>query len=56
MSGLPSGIYLVALAADVDDTRWSRAEYLDTFRAYAARVTLADAEKKSLELQWSEPR
>ncbi len=56
VSGLPSGVYLVALAADVDDTRWSTAEYLDTFRAYAARVTLADAEKKSLELRWSEPR
>ncbi len=43
--GLPPGIYLVALAADVDDTRWSTAEYLDPFCAQAARVTLADADK-----------
>ena len=56
VSGLPSGIYLVALTADVDDTRWSAAEYLDAFRAQAVRVTLRDAEKKSLDLQWSEPR
>jgi hypothetical protein len=56
VSGLPSGIYLVALTADVDDTRWSAAEYLDAFRAQAVRVTLRDAEKKSLDLEWSEPR
>jgi hypothetical protein len=55
VSALPSGIYLVALSADVDDARWPTADYLDTFRARAARVTLADGEKKSLELRWNEP-
>jgi carboxypeptidase family protein len=56
LAGLPAGAYLVALAADVDDTRWSTPEYLESFRAQATRVTLADAEKKSITLQWSDQR
>jgi hypothetical protein len=56
LSELPAGTYLIALAADVDDTRWSTSEYLDAFRAQATRVTLADAEKKSITLQWSDQR
>jgi hypothetical protein len=56
ITGLPAGSYLVALAADVDDTRWSTPEYLDAFRAQATRVTLADAEKKSIALQWNDQR
>jgi hypothetical protein len=55
VSGLPSGVYLVALAADVDDTRWSTPDYLDAVHGRAERVALGDGEKKSLELQWNEP-
>ena len=56
LAGLPAGAYLIALAADVDDTRWSTPEYLDAFRAQATRITLGDAEKKSITLQWSDSR
>ncbi len=56
IAGLPPGNYLMALVADVDDTRWSTAEYLDTLRAQATRLTIASAEKKSMWLEWSEPR
>jgi protocatechuate 3,4-dioxygenase beta subunit len=56
MSGLPAGSYLIALVADVDDSRWSTAEYLDLFRAQAIRLTLEDGEKKAITLRWSDPR
>jgi len=56
VSGLPPGNYLVALADEVDDLRWSTNEYLDQFRSQATRVTLADAEKKSIALQRSDSR
>jgi hypothetical protein len=56
MSGLPAGTYLIALVADVDDSRWSTAEYLDGFRGQAIRLTLADGETKAIALQWSDPR
>ena len=56
MSGLPAGSYLIALVADVDDSRWSTAEYLGLFRAQAIRLTLGDGEKKAITLRWSDPR
>jgi protocatechuate 3,4-dioxygenase beta subunit len=56
MSGLPPGNYLIALVADVDDSQWSTAEYLDVFRAQAIHLTLADGEQKAITLWWSDPR
>jgi len=53
-SGLPAGTYLVALAAQVDDLRWSTAEYLNAFRDQAMRVTLGDAGTTSITLRWSD--
>jgi hypothetical protein len=47
-----TGTYLAAAVADVDDVEWSTLEYLDRLRSNAARVTLADAEKKTITLEW----
>jgi Carboxypeptidase regulatory-like domain len=52
VEGLPAGTYLAAAVADVDDVEWSTVEYLDRLRSNAARVTLADAEKKTITLEW----
>jgi hypothetical protein len=52
VEGLPAGTYLAAAVADVDDVEWSTVEYLDRLRSNAAHVTLADAEKKTITLEW----
>lgn len=56
VSGLSAGAYLAIAVTEVDDLRWSTAEYLDQFRARATRVSLTDGEKKSIALQWSDAR
>lgn len=49
---LPGTYLAVAVPADdVDETQWQNADYLDRFRSRAARVTLADREKKSIVLE-----
>jgi hypothetical protein len=49
---LPGTYLAVAVPADdVDETQWLNADYLDRFRSRAARVTLADREKKSIVLE-----
>jgi hypothetical protein len=55
-SGLAAGAYLAVALTDVDDIRWSTPEYLDQFRSRATRVSLADGDKKSISLQWSDGR
>ena len=57
IEALPAGDYLAVAAADVDDLEWATVEYLDRLRSSAARVTIADAEKKTNALECrSEPR
>jgi hypothetical protein len=56
VSNLTPGVYLVALATDVDDTRWQTADYLDGLRSAAARVTLGDGETQSITLRWGDSR
>jgi hypothetical protein len=53
---LAAGNYLVALVEQVDDRRWPRVDYLDRLREHAMRVTLADLEKKTIDLRWNGSR
>jgi hypothetical protein len=50
------GEYLAIAVADVDDTQWQNADYLDRFRAAATKLTLAESEKKSLTLTLAPPQ
>jgi hypothetical protein len=56
LSGLPAGDYLAIAVAEVDDTVWSTAAYLDRFRAAATPITLAGGERTSIALHASEGR
>jgi len=44
------GNYLAIALADVDDTQWQNADYLDRFRAQATRLTLGESDRKTVEL------
>jgi hypothetical protein len=45
------GTYLAVAVDDVDDTQWQNEDYLEQFRARAARITLGDGETKSIVLE-----
>jgi hypothetical protein len=51
LQNLPPGDYLVCALTDVDDGEWNDAGVLDPFVAHAVTVTLADGEKKVLDLR-----
>ncbi len=54
-SGLPAGRYLIVAIDRVDPSIWSTMEYLDRWRPSAARLTLADGEKKTVTLECITP-
>jgi len=53
VEGLPAGEYLAIAVADVDDVEWATVAYLDRLRSSASHVTIADAEKKAIALEWN---
>jgi hypothetical protein len=48
--GLPAGNYLVVAVDYVEDGQWGDPEFLDGLKPHAARVALADAESKTMDL------
>jgi hypothetical protein len=53
LEGLAPGDYLIAIVDEVDDVLWQTREYLDRLRGQAVAVTLADGEKKTVDLKWN---
>ena len=53
LEGLAPGDYLIAIVDEVDDVLWQTREYLDRLRGHAVAVTLADGEKKTVDLKWN---
>ena len=51
MGGLPAGEYFVVIVTDEMASEWQEASRLETLSSAAQRVTLADGEKKMLELR-----
>ena len=51
LRGLPPGDYLIIATGDVDEGEWFDPAYLEPARAAAARVTLTEGEKKTLDLK-----
>jgi len=52
VEGLPAGEYLAVAVADVDDVEWTTVAYLERLRSSASHVTIADAEKRTITLEW----
>jgi len=50
------GDYLAIAVADVDDSQWQNADYLDRFRAAATKLTLAESETQSLTMTLAPPQ
>jgi hypothetical protein len=51
IQGLPPGDYLAVALDYVEDGAWIEAEYLDSIRRLGQRLTLSDAESRSLTLK-----
>ena len=51
IQGLPPGDYLAVALDYVEDGAWNEAEYLDSIRRLGQRLTLSDAESRSLTLK-----
>jgi hypothetical protein len=51
IQGLPPGEYLAVAVDYVEDGLWNDPDYLDSIRRHAQRMTLADAESRSLTLK-----
>ena len=51
IQGLPPGDYLAVALDYVEDGAWNEAEYLDSIRRHGQRLTLSDAESRSLTLK-----
>ena len=51
IQGLPPGEYLAVAVDYVEEGVWNDPEYLDSIRTHGQRLTLADAESKSLTLK-----
>jgi protocatechuate 3,4-dioxygenase beta subunit len=51
IQGLPPGDYLAVAVDYVEDGAWNEAEYLDSIRRLGQRLTLNDAESRSLTLK-----
>jgi len=51
IQGLPPGDYLAVALDYVEDGAWNEAEYLDSIRRLGHRLTLSDAESRSLTLK-----
>jgi hypothetical protein len=51
MQGLPAGEYLAVAVDYVEEGSWNDAEYLESIRRHGQRVTLGDAESRSLTLK-----
>jgi len=51
IQGLPPGDYLAVAVDYVEDGAWNEPEYLDSIRRHGQRLTLSEAESKSLTLK-----
>jgi hypothetical protein len=51
IQGLPPGDYLAVAVDYVEDGIWNDAEYLESIRRYAQKVTLGEAEMRALALE-----
>jgi hypothetical protein len=51
IQGLPAGEYLAVAVDYVEEGSWNDAEYLESIRRHGQRVTLGDAESRSLTLK-----
>jgi hypothetical protein len=48
---LPAGDYLLAAVTDVDQDEWQDPAFLERLQAVAVKVTIAEGEKKTLDLR-----
>jgi hypothetical protein len=51
LAALPAGTYLVSAIDDLDDGEGNDPEFLDTLRATASPITIADGEQKTVDLK-----
>jgi hypothetical protein len=56
MPSLPSGDYMVTAVTDVDQDQWQDPGFLDALETGSLKATIADGEKKVLDLQLGGPR
>ena len=50
-AGIPAGEYFIVSVPDESANEWQEASRLETFSAAAQRVTLADGDRKTLEIK-----
>src|SRR5207249_3814362 len=56
IKGLPPGEYLAVAVDYVEDGMWYDPDYLDSLRHYAEKVTLGEAESRSVSLKIVKPQ